>query len=98
MHIINKIRIPIVSGFLLLLGFAVLLSVSTVVLARSQAATVTAGAAGTNPPAKPMNLQASATHDKVTLSWTASTDQTVTHYAILHRNQAIDSLGIFHVL
>ena len=98
MHIINKIRIPIVLGFLLVLGFAVLLSVSTVVLAQSQAVTLTAGATGTNPPAKPMNLQASATHDKVTLSWAASTDQTGTHHAILRRNPAIDSLGIFHVI
>ena len=50
------------------------------------------------PPAQPTNLQASAEHDAVTLTWTASTDQTVTHYAILRRNRDTDALGVFHVI
>ena len=58
----------------------------------------TAGATGTNPPAKATNLQASAEHDSVTLTWTASTDQTVTHYALLRRNRDIDASGVFHVI
>ena len=66
--------------------------------ALSQAVTATAAATGTDPPAKPTNLQASAVHDSVTLTWTASTDQTVTHYAILRRNPDTDALGVFHVV
>ena len=66
--------------------------------ALSQEATATAAATGTNPPAKPTNLQASAEHDEVTLTWTASTDQTVTHYAILRRNPDIDASQVFHVV
>ena len=50
------------------------------------------------PPAKPTNLQASAEHDSVTLTWTASTDQTVTHYAILRRHPDTDASQVFHVI
>ena len=51
-----------------------------------------------NPPAKPTSLQASAVHDSVTLTWTASTDQTVTHYAILRRHPDTDASQVFHVI
>ena len=65
---------------------------------QSQEVTATAAATGTDPPAKPTALEASAVHDAVTLTWTASTDQTVTHYAILRRNPDTDALGVFHVI
>ena len=74
------------------------LGVALTVHAQGQEVTATAGATGTNPPAKPTNLQASATHDSVDLTWTASTDQTVTHYAILRRNRDTDAVGVFHVI
>ena len=90
---------------LLLIGLAalavsVLLIIPWVVQAQAQAqeVTPTAGATGTNPPAQPTNLQASAEHDSVTLTWTASTDQTVTHYAILRRNRDTDASQVFHVI
>ena len=87
---------------LLLTGLAILaaslLLVPWAVQAQSQEVTPTAAATGSNPPAKPTNLQASAEHDSVTLTWTASTDQTVTHYAILRRNRDTDALGVFHVI
>ena len=60
--------------------------------------TPTRDATGSAPPAQPTTLQASAEHDAVTLTWTASTDQTVTHYAILRRNRDTDALGVFHVI
>ena len=84
---------------LLLAVLAVLcLTVAPTVQAQSQEVTATAAATGTNPPAKPTDLEASAEHDSVTLTWTASTDQTVTHYAILRRNPDTDALGVFHVI
>ena len=84
---------------LLLAGLAVLtLVIALTVQAQSQEVTPTGDATGTNPPAKPTNLQASAEHDSVTLAWTASTDQTVTHYAILRRNRDTDATGVFHVI
>ena len=78
-----------------------LLAVALVALpARAQNPEVTAtpAATGTDPPAKPMNLQATAEHDHVTLTWTASVDPTVTHYAILRRDRNTDALGVFHVI
>ena len=66
--------------------------------AQSQEVTSTPSATGGNPPSQPTNLQASAEHDEVALTWTASTDQTVTHYAILRRNRDTDALGVFHVI
>ena len=65
---------------------------------QTQEVTATAAATGTDPPAKPTALEASAVHDEVALSWTASTDQTVTHYAVLRRNRDTDALGVFHVI
>ena len=69
-----------------------------IVQAQGQEVTPTAAATGANPPAKPTNLQASAVHDSVTLTWTASTDQTVTHYAVLRRNPDTDASQVFHVI
>ena len=84
---------------LLLAGLAVLaLAVALTVHAQSQEVTATAAATGASPPAKPTSLQASAKHDSVTLTWTASTDQTVTHYAILRRNPDVDASQVFHVI
>ena len=68
------------------------------VQARHQEATPTGEATGSNPPATPTNLQASAEHDSVTLAWTASTDRTVTHYAILRRNPDVDASQVFHII
>ena len=87
---------------LLLIGLAViaaaLLLIPWVIQAQSQEVTPTADATGENPPAKPANLQASAEHDAVILTWTASTDQTVTHYAVLRRNPDVDASQVFHVI
>ena len=68
------------------------------VQAQSQEVTPTAGAIGANPPAKPTNLQTSGAHEEVALTWTASSDQTVTRYAILRRNPDADALGAFHLI
>ena len=86
---------------LLLTGLAALAGlvlVPWVLQAQSQEVTQTADATGGNPPAKPTNLQASAGHDEVVLTWTASSDQTVTHHAILRRNRDTDATGVFHVI
>ena len=86
---------------LLLIAVAVIAALALshwLVQAQSQAVTATAAASGANPPAKPTSLQASAEHDSVTLTWTASTDQTVTHYAILRRNPDVDASQVFHVI
>ena len=69
-----------------------------VVQTQSPEVTPTAGATGANPPTKPTNLQTSAAHDEVALTWTASTDQTVTRYAILRCNPDADALGVFHFI
>ena len=86
-----------------ILAVAALALVATAVAAfpaqaQSQEVTPTPAATGTNPPAKPHNLQATAEHDQVTVTWTASTDPTVTHYAILRRNRATDAVGVFAVI
>ena len=87
---------------LLLMGLAVIVAavliVPWAVQAQDQEVTPTADATGSNPPAKPTNLQATAEHDAVALTWTASTDQTVTHYAVLRRNRDEDATGVFHVI
>ena len=66
--------------------------------AQGQDVTPTRDATGDNPPTQPTNLQASATHDSVSLTWEASSDQTVTHYAVLRRNRDTDALGVFQVI
>ena len=85
-----------------LMGAAVaLLAIAVVALpaaAQNQSVTTTAAATGTNPPAKPHNLRVSPSHDQVTLTWTASTDPTVTRYAVLRRNRTTDAVGVFHVI
>ena len=48
-------------------------------------------------PAAPTGLNATATHDSVTLTWTAPADSTVTGYQILRRQSGVDELGSFHV-
>ena len=90
------------SGLLAALGIGVLLLAAVCyaygVQAQAQEVTATMEATGENPPAAPDGLQAAAEHDAVTLSWTASTDGTVTHYAVLRRNRDTDALGVFHVI
>ena len=66
--------------------------------AQGQDVTPTRDATGDNPPTQPTNLQASATHDSVSLTWETSSDQTVTHYAVLRRNRDTDALGVFQVI
>ena len=89
---------PLPLMLIALAALAVLVLIPWAVQAQAQEVTPTAAATGSNPPAKPTNLQASAGHDSVTLTWTASTDQTVTHYAILRRNRDTDAVGVFHVI
>ena len=66
--------------------------------AQEQAVTATRDATGESPPARPTDLQASAGPDSVSLTWTASTDQTVTHYAVLLRDRDEDDAGVFEVI
>ncbi len=89
---------PLPLMLIALAALAVLVLIPWVVQAQAQEVTPTRDATGGTPPAQPTTLQASAEHDSVTLTWTASTDQTVTHYAILRRNRDTDALGVFHVI
>ena len=93
---------PLAPLTLLFAGLAIcaaLLLVPWIVRAqRSQAVTSTEDVTGTNPPAKPTNLQAPAEHDSVTLTRTALMDQTVTHYAIRRRSRDTDAPVVFHVI
>ena len=66
--------------------------------AQEQAVTATRAATGESPPARPTDLQASAEPDSVSLTWTASTDQTVTHYAVLLRDRDKADAGVFEVI
>ena len=66
--------------------------------AQEQQVTATRDATGDTPPERPADLQASASHDSVSLTWTASTDDTVTHYAVLRRDRNADIVGVFHVI
>ena len=66
--------------------------------AQEQAVTATRDATGESPPARPTDLQALAEPDSVSLAWTASTDQTVTHYAVLRRDRDDDVAGVFKVI
>ncbi len=66
--------------------------------AQEQAVTATRDATGESPPARPTDLQASAEPDSVSLTWTASTDQTVTHYAVLLRDRDKAAAGVFKVI
>ena len=64
----------------------------------SAATDVVAGAQPTEPPAKPRNLSATATHDSVTLTWDDPGDDTITGYVILRRIPGVDPEGHFDVL
>ncbi|WP_419551429.1 fibronectin type III domain-containing protein [Candidatus Poriferisodalis sp.] len=83
-------------------GAAVALAASVVVAvpawAQNHEVAATPAAVGDSPPARPHSLGASAAHDEVTLTWTASTDPAVTHYAILRRDRDADAVGVFRVI
>ena len=66
--------------------------------AQEQAVTATRDATGESPPARPTDLQAAAGPDSVSLTWTASTDQSVTHYAVLLRDRDKADAGVFEVI
>ena len=66
--------------------------------AQEQEVTPTKESTGTAPPERPADLEASSSHDSVSLTWTASTDQSVTHYAVLRRDRNADASGVFHVI
>ena len=64
----------------------------------STATDVVAGAQPTEPPAKPTGLEATASHDAVTLTWDNPGDDTITGYVILRRIPGVDPEGHFNVL
>ena len=64
----------------------------------SGATDTVAGAQSTEPPAKPRNLSATATHDSVTLTWDDPGDDSITGYVILRRVPGVDPEGHFNVL
>ena len=64
----------------------------------SAATGAVAGAQPTEPPAKPRNLEATATHDSVTLTWDDPGDNTITGYVILRRIPGDDPEGHFDEL
>ena len=61
----------------------------------TSAATETVAA---EPPAKPRNLSATASHDSVTLTWDDPGDDSITGYVILRRNRDDDPKGYFDEL
>ena len=64
----------------------------------SAATDMVAGAQPTEPPAKPTGLDATATHDSVTLTWDDPDDDSITGYVILRRVPGVDPEGHFDVL
>ena len=101
-HFVPSLQTSIRRSLLAVLGVCALalllvLAVYTV-HAEDQKVTETRDATGEDWPERPTNLQASASHDSVTLTWTASTDDTVTHYAVLRRDRNADASGVFHVI
>ena len=64
----------------------------------SAATDMVAGAQPTEPPAKPRGLEATATHDSVTLTWDDPGDDSITGYVILRRIPEVDPEGHFDVL
>ena len=64
----------------------------------SAATAAVAGAQPTEPPAKPRNLSATASHDSVTLTWDDPGDDTITGYVILRRIPGVDLQGHFDEL
>ena len=61
----------------------------------SAATAAVAGAQPTEPPAKPRNLSATASHDSVTLTWDDPGDDSITGYVILRRIPGVDPEGHF---
>ena len=53
---------------------------------------------GTQPPAQPTGLTATAAHDSVSLSWDDPADDSVTGYQILRRDRAVHATGDFQVI
>ena len=64
----------------------------------STATDAVAGAQPTEPPAKPTGLEATASHDSVTLTWDDPGDDSITGYVILRRIPGVDPEGHFDVL
>ena len=64
----------------------------------SVATDAVAGVQPTEPPAKPAGLDATASHDSVTLSWDDPGDDTITGYVILRRIPGDNPEGHFDVL
>ena len=64
----------------------------------SAATGAVAGAQPTEPPDKPTGLEATASHDSVTLTWDHSGDDSITGYVILRRIPGVDPEGHFDVL
>ena len=64
----------------------------------SAATDVVAGAQPMEPPDKPTGLDATATHDSVTLTWDDPQDESITGYVILRRIPGVDPEGHFDVL
>ena len=64
----------------------------------SAATDVVAGAQPTEPPDKPTGLEATATHDSVTLAWDDPGDDSITGYVILRRIPGVDPEGHFDEL
>ena len=64
----------------------------------SAATGAVAGAQPTEPPAKPTGLEATASHDSVTLTWDDPGDDSITGYVILRRIPGVDPEGHFDVL
>ena len=64
----------------------------------TSAATDAVSVEPTEPPDKPKGLDATATHDSVTLTWDDPQDDTITGYVILRRIPGVDPEGHFDVL
>ena len=64
----------------------------------SAATDVVAGAQPMEPPDKPTGLDATATHDSVTVTWDDPQDESITGYVILRRIPGVDPEGHFDVL
>ena len=90
-------RRPTLLSLLLVLA-ALAFAFAYAVQAQGQEVTPTKEATGEASPERPTDLEASAEHDSVSLTWTASTDDTVTHYAVLRRDRNADASGVFHVI
>ena len=64
----------------------------------SAATGAVAGAQPTEPPDKPTGLEATASHDSVSLTWDDPGDDSITGYVILRRIPGVDPEGHFNVL